>query len=156
MMRDLMVFSVFSLVILMVLPAYASVQSFSLEKSFYTDEESFVFVGVEDEGSTQVYVIIRGPSGNFIDMASDPASDPDGNFETFARPVEKFFSSSGTYNATAFSGDEKEEDGISITLIYDGSKLFEEEEFVLSLKTISDKTITEGKTLSFTVTEFYV
>jgi hypothetical protein len=40
MLRNLMIFSVFSLVVLMIFPAYAAVESVSLEKSFYTDEES--------------------------------------------------------------------------------------------------------------------
>ncbi|NIM25231.1 MAG: hypothetical protein GTN35_01850 [Nitrososphaeria archaeon] len=150
MMRNLMVFSVFSLVIMMIFPAYAAVESFNLEKSFYTDEESFSFVGTIDNNEI-VYVLIRGPGGNFLGMVSDISPDSDGTFSTIARPVENFFKSSGTYNATAFTDDEKEEDGISILLEYNGNKLTEREDFVLTLKSISDKTITEGKTLSFTV-----
>ncbi|MDX1441517.1 MAG: Ig domain-containing protein [Nitrosopumilaceae archaeon] len=134
----------------MVFPAYAAVQSASLEKAFYTDEESFTIVGVEDEGNQSVFVVIRGPSGDFINMVSDPSSDIDGVFTTIPRPVEDFFSSSGIYNATAFTGDEKEEDGFTFLLNFDGTKLSEKEDFVLSLRPISDQTITEGKTLSFT------
>ena len=144
-----MFFSVFSLVFLMIFPAYAAVESVSLEKSFYTDEESMVFVGVEDTGKKSVFIVIRGPGGNYIDMVSDPASDNDGSFSTFPRAVEKFFTSGGTYNATAFTDDQKEKDGISILLEYDGNKVAEVADYVLSLKTIADRTVTEGKTISF-------
>ena len=33
-------------------------------------------------------------------------------FSTIPRPVENFFKSSGIYNATAFTDDQKEKDGI--------------------------------------------
>ncbi|MDH3611180.1 MAG: Ig domain-containing protein [Nitrosopumilus sp.] len=144
-----MVFSVFSLVVLMIFPAYAAVDSFSLEKGFYTDEEQLVFVGIEDTGKKSVFIIVRGPSGNYIGMFSDPTSDNDGSFSTIPRTVETFFSTNGIYNATAFTDDENEKDGLTIKLEYDGNKISELEDFVLTLKTISDKTITEGKTLSF-------
>jgi len=144
-----MVFSVFSLVIAMIFPAYAAVESFSLEKGFYTNEEQLVFVGVEDSGKKSVFIIVRGPSGNYIDMFADPASDNDGSFSTIPKVVEDYFSTSGIYNATAFTDDQNEKDGLTIKLEYDGSKLSELEDFTLTLKTISDKTITEGKTLSF-------
>ena len=41
--------------------------------------------------------------------------------------------------------------GISIDLEYDGNKVTERETFVLTLRSIADKTVTEGKTLSFSV-----
>jgi hypothetical protein len=146
-----MVFSVFSLVILMIFPAYAAVEKVNLEKGFYTDEENFTFVGIA-EGGSSVFVIIHGPGGSFAGMASDPVIDADGSFATIPRPVENFFKSSGTYNATAFTDDQKEEEGLVFYLLYDGTKLSEKEDFVLTLKTIADMEVTEGKTLSFTVT----
>jgi len=144
-----MFFSVFSLIVLMIFPAYAAVDSVSLEKSFYTNEESIVFVGVEESGKKSVFVVIRGPSGKYIDIVAAPLSDIDGQFSTFPRAVEKLFTSKGTYNATAFT--DQQSDGISIQLEYDGNKVIEVEDFVLTLRTIADKTITEGKTLSFSV-----
>jgi len=146
-----MFFSVFSLIVLMIFPAYAAVESVSFEKSFYTNEEPMVFVGVEETGRQSVFVVIRGPSGNYVGMIADPLSDDDGSFSTIPRAVEKFFTSKGSYNATAFTDDQNEKNGISIQLEYDGNKVIEVEDFVLTLRTIADKTITEGKTLSFSV-----
>ena len=151
MRKGLMLFPIFSLVVLMIFPAYAAVDSVSLEKAFYTNEESLIFVGVEDAGKKSVFVIVRGPGGDYLGMFSDPASDNDGSFSTIPRSVESFFKIRGAYNATAFTDDQNEKDGLTIKLEYDGNKIAEVADYVLTLKTIPDKTVTEGKTLSFTV-----
>jgi len=151
MRKGLMLFPIFSLVVLMIFPAYATVDSVSLEKPFFTNEELLTFVGVEDAGKKSVFVIIHGPGGDFVGMFSDPASDNDGSFSTIPRPVENVFKIRGLYNATAFTDDQNEKDGLTIELEYDGDKVVEKEDFVLTLKTIADKTVTEGKTLSFSV-----
>jgi len=151
MLQNLMFFSIFLLIVLMIFPAYAAVDSVSLEKAFYTNEELLTFVGVEDAGKKMVFVIVHGPGGDYIGMFSDPASDNDGSFSTIPRSVESFFKIRGLYNATAFSDDQKEKDGLTIQLEYDGDKIAEVADYVLTLKTIPDKTVTEEKTLSFTV-----
>ena len=133
----LAVFAVFSLFTLMFMPAYANVTSVSLVKAFYTNEEGIVFEGKESTGQQSVFVIIRDPSGGFQGMASDPVSDPDGEFSTIPRSVELFFKSKGIYNATAFTDEQKEKDGISLMLEYDGDKVFLIPDFVLSLRSIT-------------------
>ena len=80
-------FTVISLLLLMVTPAFANVTSIDLGKSFYTDDEKIVFEGIESTGQQSVYVIIRSPSGNFVDIVSDPLSDDDGTFSTIPRAV---------------------------------------------------------------------
>ncbi len=72
-------FAVFSLFVLMMVPAYASVTSMSLEKGFYTTDESFKLVGVQ-EGKEVVFIIIRDASGDFKGMLSDPRQNQ-GEFE---------------------------------------------------------------------------
>ena len=143
------IFAVISLSLLMLTPAYANVTSFSLDKSFFTVDESFSFSG-EQEGKEIVYVIIRNPNGGFKGMLSDPAPGQ-GEFSVIPRPVENFFTSQGIYNATAFTDNQKEEDGVTIKIEYDGNKIFEIPDFVLELKPISDKVVDELKTVSFTV-----
>jgi len=142
------IFAVISLSLIMLTPAYASVTSFSLEKSFFTIDESFSFSGVQEDKEI-VYVIIRSPSGDFMGMLSDPAPDQ-GEFSLIPRPVENFFTSDGIYNATAFTYSEKEEDGITIKIEFDGKKIFEVPDFVLQLKPIADREVDELKTVSFT------
>jgi sugar lactone lactonase YvrE len=103
--------------------AFGAVTEFTLEESFYTNEELFTFIGKEEVGLKSVFVTIRDPTNNFVGMASDPASDADGSFSTIPRPVENFFSIVGIYTATAFTDDQNESEGIIIPLIYDGVKV---------------------------------
>jgi hypothetical protein len=148
------VFVVFSLIIFMIAPAYANVTSLSLEKSYYTNEEKMTFIGKEQEGKKTVVVIIRDSAGVFKGMLSDFMSESDGTFSTTPteKSVTKFFDSKGTYNATAFTNEQKEDHGITIKLQYDGNKVLVVPDFVLALNSIPDKTIEEKKTLEFTPT----
>ncbi|MCV0400216.1 MAG: putative Ig domain-containing protein [Nitrosarchaeum sp.] len=150
MYEKLAMIAVFSLFVVIALPAYADVTSMRLEKSFYTTEEDFRFIGTQS-GTDTVFVIIRDPTGQFKGMLSDP--NPDTNkFSVIPRSVTQFFAVEGIYNATAFTDDQKEDDGITIRIEFDGNKIFEVPDFVLQLNTISDKTVEEGKTLTFTPT----
>ena len=114
-------FAVFSLFVLMMVPAYASVTSMSLEKNFYTTDEKFGFVGTLN-GTDSVFVIIRNEGGAFKGMLSDPLSTDE--FNVIPREVSDYFKFVGIYDATAFTGQEKEEDGFTIQLEFDGNKLF--------------------------------
>ena len=148
--KKLAIFSVFSVFALITLPAYADVTSVNFEKSFYTTDENFKFVGTQD-GKDIVFVIVRDPAGEFKGMLSDP--NPDLNaFSVIPRPVSNFFTVNGIYNATAFTDDQKEKDGITIKLEFDGKQVFVVPDFVLQLNSISDKSIEEKKTLTFTPT----
>ncbi|MEK0339104.1 MAG: CFI-box-CTERM domain-containing protein [Nitrosopumilus sp.] len=140
-------FAVFSLFVLMMVPAYASVTSLSLEKSFYTTDEKFSFIGTLNE-TDSVFVIIHNAGGAFKGMLSDPLSTDE--FNVIPRQVSDFFKFAGIYSATAFTGQESEKDGFTIQLEFDGNKLFEVQDFVLQLKTIVDVTVEVEKTISFT------
>ena len=142
--------SVFSLILLMVVPVNAEVTSLSLEKSFYTTDENFKIIGTQDGGEI-VYVIIRDQAGNYRGMVSDPTTTQ-GEFDAIPRPVSLFFDNKGIYNATAFTDSQKEVNGTSILLEFDGKKVFEIPSFVLQLKGISDKTVEVEKTITFTAT----
>jgi hypothetical protein len=120
----------------------------SLEKSFYTTDESFKFIGTQD-GKEVVFIIIRDASGSFKGMLSDPRQYQ-GEFSAIPRPVTNFFASEGMYNATAFTDDQKEKDGFTIKLEFDGNKVFVVPDAVLQLKNIADKSVEVEKTISFT------
>ena len=110
--------AVFSLFVLMLSPAYATVTSLSLEKSFYTTDENIVFVGTQN-ATDVIFVIIRDSNGNFEGMLSDPTPQ-EGEFSVIPRQVPNFFQNSGFYNATAFADTEKENEGFTIKLEFDG------------------------------------
>ncbi len=139
----------FSLVLAMIIPAHAQVTSIELEKNFYTNAESFKFIGSQD-GKETVFVIIRDSGGKFKGMLSDPAPDQ-GEFSVIPRSVTDLFSSAGIYDATAFVNNQKENEGMTVKIEYDGEKIFQVPDFVLTLKPIQDVTTDEGKTVSFTV-----
>ncbi len=143
------VFAVFSLFVLMMVPAYASVTvtSMSLEKSFYTTDESFKFIGTLN-GTETVFVIIRDAGERYQGMLSDPIATDE--FSVIPRPVSNFFKNEGFYNATAFTDEIKEENGFTIKLEFDGNKVFVVPDLLLQLHTISDKTVDVEKTISFT------
>ena len=108
---------------LILIPAYADIVTLSMEESTYTNDDMITFVGKETEGKKSVFVIIRDPVGDFVGIVSDPASDNNGNFVTIPRSVSLFFKSTGIYTATAFTSDQTEEEGLTINLRYDGSKV---------------------------------
>ena len=142
------IFAIFSLFVLMMAPAYADVTSLSLGKSLYTTSETFKFIGTQD-GKDVVYVIIRDSTGSFRGMLSDPRQY-EGEVSIIPRPVTNFFLLEGIYTVTAFTDEQKEENGFIITLKFDGDKIFEIPDFVLELKSISDKVVEIEKTISFT------
>ena len=140
---------VFGISLVIITPANADVESISLGKSFYTDEEKIEFVGTEEDGYQQVSVVIKR-GGTTVMMLGDPGSDKDGAFATIPRPVEDIFTSSGTYEAIAFTSTQKVEDGMVLSLEYDGQRVAEVADFVLSLKSIPDYSTEVEKTITFT------
>ena len=147
MRTKLLVSLVFSLIIL-ITPAYANVTTVSMEKSFYTVDEKISFIGTESDGGSIVTVIVRAPDGHAELLGG--FSDPQGEYETTPRNVKTIFSIQGIYNVTAFT--DKIENGISMQVEFDGTKVAPIPDFVLALNSISDKTIEEEKTLVFTPT----
>ena len=146
MQRKLGLFSIFSLLILMMVPAHAEVTEVSLGKNFYTVEEKISFFGSESDGSVLVNVVVKDPNGKSKLLGG--FSDPVGEFETIPQSVENIFSIIGTYNATAFVN--KIENGTSFLLEFDGKKVFEVPSFVLQLNGIPDKIVEVEKTITFT------
>jgi len=95
-----------------------------MQKSTYSNNEKIVFTGITD-GKSLVSIIIRDSSNNYKGMVSDPSSSY-GFFSTIPKSVSNIFSEKGTYTATAFTDMQKEKDGKTIQLYYDGSSVFAE------------------------------
>lgn len=142
------VFAVFSLIILMIVPTYAEVTTVSMKKSFYTIDETISFFGTESEGGSIVTVVVKAPDGHAELLGG--FSNPEGEYETTPRNIKTIFSIDGIYNVTAFVN--KIENGIFMQVEFDGERVTLVPDFVLTLDSISDKTIEEKKTLSFTPT----
>ena len=141
-------FGILSLFLIMLVPVYAEVTEFSIEKNFYTIDEGIVFVGTEDEGNTFVNVEMTDPNGG-KSLLVTALSNSDGIFETNAKKVDEFFSIIGMYEFTAFTI--QKDNGISVTLEFDGNKIAQPTKSILQLNSIPDKTVEVEKTISFTV-----
>ncbi|MBT3924305.1 MAG: hypothetical protein HOF28_00390, partial [Nitrosopumilus sp.] len=110
-------FGILSLFLIMLVPVYAEVSEFSIEKKFYTNEEGLIFVGTEDEGRKLVSVLMTDPNGKESMLVSS-ISNSDGIFQTVPKNVDDFFSIIGTYQFTAFTI--QKDNGKIISLEYDG------------------------------------
>ncbi|MDC3291814.1 hypothetical protein OAU56_01155, partial [Nitrosopumilus sp.] len=140
-------FGILSLFLIMLVPVYAEVTEFSIEKSFYTIDERIIFVGSTDQKNTMINVVLENPNEKesyFIGARSNS----EGVFETTPKNVSDFFSVIGTYQFTAFTI--QKDDGMSLVLEFDGSRVLEEVIAVLQLNSIEDKITEVEKTITFT------
>jgi len=140
-------FGILSLFLIMLVPVYAEVSEFSIEKNFYTNEEGLVFVGTEDEGRKLVSVLMTDPNGKESMLVSS-MSNSDGIFQTVPKNVDDFFSIIGTYQFTAFTI--QKDNGKIISLEYDGNKVSEPVKHVLQLNSIQDNIVEVERTITFT------
>jgi len=140
-------FGILSLFLIILVPVYAEVTEFSIEKNFYTNNEGVVFLGTVDEGRKLISVLMTDPNGK-ESMLVSAMSNSDGVFETTPKNVDNFFSIIGTYQFTAFTI--QKDNGKIISLEFDGNKVLEPTKYVLQLNSIQNKIIEVEKTITFT------
>ena len=141
-------FGILLLFVIMLVPVYAEVTEFSSEKKFYTIDEGIVFVGNTAEGHEEVNVLMINPNGKESYFVG-AVSNLQGIFETIPKSVDSGFTIIGTYEFTAFTI--QKDNGISVTLEFDGNKIAQPTKSILQLNSIPDKTVEVEKTISFTV-----
>lgn len=89
------------LIISMIIPVHANVQSVKTDRQYYVGDATIVFTGtIEDEDNGLVTIVINDPTGEFV-MLTQGYPNEDNTFEIKVSTESKF-SSQGTYNATAF------------------------------------------------------
>jgi hypothetical protein len=140
-------FGILSLFLIMVVPVYAEVTEFSIEKEFYTIDEGVVFVGNTGDERKVVSVLMTDPKGK-ESMLVSAMPNSDGIFETAPKNVDNFFPIIGTYQFTAFTI--QKDNGKNIFLEFDGNKVLEPTKYVLQLNLIENKIIEVEKTVTFT------
>jgi len=140
-------FGILSLFLIMLVPVYAEVSEFSIEKNFYTIDEEIVFVGTENEGSKFVSVLMTDPNGK-EGMLVRTISNSDGIFETTPKNADNFFSIIGVYQFTAFTI--QKDNGKIISLEFNGDKVLEPTKYVLQLNSIQNRIVEIEKTITFT------
>ncbi len=141
-------FGILSLFLIMLVPVYAEVTEFSIEKNFYTIDEGIVFIGNTSEEREQVNVLMINPNGKesyFIGAMSNLQ----GTFETIPKSVDSIFTIMGTYEFTAFTI--QKDNSISVTLEFDGNRVLQPTKSILQLNSIQDKIVEVERTITFTV-----
>ena len=141
-------FGILSLFLIMLVPVYAEVTEFSIEKNFYTIDEGIVFIGNTSEEREQVNVLMINPNGKESYFVG-AVSNLQGTFETIPKSVDSIFTIIGTYEFTAFTI--QKDNSISVTLEFDGNKISEPTKPILQLNPIQDKIVEVERTITFTV-----
>jgi hypothetical protein len=141
-------FGILSLFLIMLVPVYAEVTEFSIEKNFYTIDEGIVFIGNTSEEREQVNVLMINPNGkeNYFVGA---VSNLQGTFETIPKSVDSIFTIIGTYEFTAFTI--QKDNSISVTLEFDGNRVLQPTKSILQLNSIQNKIVEVERTITFTV-----
>ena len=141
-------FGILSLFLIMLVPVYAEVTEFSIEKNFYTIDEGIVFIGNTSEEREQVNVLMINPNGKESYFVG-AVSNLQGTFETIPKSVDSIFTIIGTYEFTAFTI--QKDNSISVTLEFDGNRVLQPTKSILQLNSIQDKTVEVERTITFTV-----
>ena len=118
-------FMMFFMLVVMsfMIPAYAEVNSFQTNQSFYIPGNKIYFTGTVGIGDyqKQVNLVIHGPTGKFV-LISGNFSDSIYTFEIIVNTNDtNQFSTKGTYSATAFVGDPSNGKTITFDFSPDGS-----------------------------------
>jgi len=142
-------FSVFSLIILMIIPAYADVGIAMIEEETFTLDDKFTISGtVNDEERVLLTAVIKGPGGEKY-----PNKNTYGNNGLFSFiPIDAglIFSGKGTYTINVFTETQSYESGVIIEIDYEKGIATLIPDYVLELKRIGNKNVDEAKNLSFT------
>jgi len=143
---------VFSVITLMIVPAYGDVTSFKTDKLVYLIGDKIVFLGTSNNPGEIVNVAIKNPFGNTVEFRSGVVNST-GHFSLVPITADnRIFDKSGTYEIIAFGNTQQVQNGTRLTLDFSNGKITTLGLFDLKLSTISSKNIDEEKTLSFTVT----
>jgi len=136
---------VFSLISSVILPAYAEVTSLQTNADFYRGGNQIIFSGKTVPGDSQyVYVVIYGPSNNFV-LLSSGTVDNTNNFQitvdTSTQDNQQKFSAKGVYNATAFVMNKSTGKTINFIFSPDGSAVIPSSPVSLTATSLSSTEI---------------
>ncbi len=142
-------FSVFSLVILMIIPVYADVDYATIDKETFTIDDKFTISGtISDAENMLLTAVIRGPAGEKYpnkNIYSDK-----GEFSFIPIDAGLIFKAVGIYTISVFTDQQPFESGIIIKIEYDRNGATVLPDYVLELKEIGNKQVDETEKLSFT------
>jgi hypothetical protein len=141
-------FSVFSLILLMVIPVHADVTSVSIDKESFSIDDKFTISGTnDDEGGVMLVASIKGPNAEKLNRN---AYSSGGEFTFTPVNADDIFKSEGTYTITLFTEYQQPVNGTVIKIEYNDGIASMFPDFELILKEIGNKQVDENEKLSFT------
>jgi len=141
-------FSVFSLIILMIVPAYADVDKATIDKETFTIDDKFTISGtVSDAERVTLAAVMKGPGGEKLNKN---AFSDEGKFSFIPIDAGLLFKSKGIYTINIFTDTQTSESGFIIKIGYDNNGATILPDYVLELKEIGNQQVDETKKLSFT------
>ena len=145
----LALFSVMSLVLLMIIPVHADVNNATLDKETFTIDDKFTISGtVSDSERVMMVAAMKGPNGEKLNK--NILSDPDGTFSFIPVDAGLLFSSKGEYKITIITENQRVENGTVIKIQYEKGIATVLPNYELILKENGNKNVDETKKLTFT------
>ena len=149
MQMKLALFSVMSLVLLMIIPVHADVNNATLDKETFTIDDKFTISGtVSDSERVMMVAAMKGPNGEKLNK--NILSDPDGTFSFIPIDAGLIFSSKGEYRITIITENQRIENGTVIKIQYEKGIASVLPNYELILKENGNKNVDETKKLTFT------
>jgi len=143
-------FTVFSLVILMIVPVYADINNADLNKETFTIDDKFTISGtISDVDRLMLVASMKGPNGE--KLVKNVISNHDGTFSFIPVDAGLIFKSQGEYTITVFTENQNIVNGTVIKLVYEKGVASILPDYILELTKIGNQNIDETKELSFTV-----
>jgi hypothetical protein len=141
-------FSIFSLILLMIIPVHADVTSATLDKESFSIDDKFTISGTNnDEGGIMLVASMKGPNGEKLNRN---AYSSGGEFTFTPVNAEDIFKSEGTYTITLFTEYQQPVNGTVIKIEFDDGIATTHPDYELILKEIGNKQVDENEKLSFT------
>ena len=145
----LAVFTVFSLVILMIVPVYADINNAEVDKATFTVDDKFTISGtISDVDRLMLVASMKGPNGE--KLVKNVISNHDGTFSFIPVDAGLIFKSQGEYTITVFTENQNIVNGTVIKLVYEKGVASVLPDYILELTKIGNQNIDETKELSFT------
>jgi hypothetical protein len=140
--------AVFSLIILMIIPAYADVDKAEIDKATFEIDDKFTISGTtSDVDRVMLVASMKGPNNE--KLTKNIRTDP-GTFSFIPVDAKLLFKSKGEYTIRVFTEFQKPENATIIKLIYENGVISLVPDYVLELKEIGNKQVVETEKLSFT------
>jgi len=142
-------FTIFSLIILMIVPVYADINNADLDKETFSGDDKFTISGtISDVDRLMLVASMKGPNGE--KLVKNVISNHDGTFSFIPVDAGLIFKSQGEYTITVFTENQNIVNGTVIKLVYEKGVANVLPDYILELTKIGNQNIDETKELSFT------